>query len=112
MKIKIYNLVLLAMYVVQIVLFMIFANGGFKAVSAGIVCVETIGLILSFRINRDSKLFIASLVFHILCLLVNLAMTLIYVPTTSQIPLAIFIITLLVTVTILVKIVLDLCIKK
>ena len=109
MKIKIYNLVLLAMYVVQIVLFMIFANGGFKAVSAGI---ETIGLILSFRINRDSKLFIASLVFHILCLLVNLAMTLIYVPTTSQIPLAIFIITLLVTVTILVKIVLDLCIKK
>ena len=93
MKIKIYNLVLLAMYVVQIVLFMIFANGGFKAVSAGIICVETIGLILSFRINRDSKLFIASLVFHILCLLVNLAMTLIYVPTTSQIPLAIFIIT-------------------
>ena len=73
MKIKIYNLVLLAMYVVQIVLFIIFANGGFKAVSA---------------------------------------MTLIYVPTTSQIPLAIFIITLLVTVTILVKIVLDLCIKK
>ena len=105
MKIKIYNLVLLAMYVVQIVLFMIFANGG-------IICVETIGLILSFRINRDSKLFIASLVFHILCLLVKLAMTLIYVPTTSQIPLAIFIITLLVTVTILVKIVLDLCIKK
>ena len=102
MKIKIYNLVLLAMYVVQIVLFIIFANGGFKAVSAGIICVETIGLILSFRINRDSKLFIASLVFHIL----------IYVPTTSQIPLAIFIITLLVTVTILVKIVLDLCIKK
>lgn len=112
MKIKIYNLVLLAMYVVQIVLFIIFANGGFKAVSAGIICVETIGLILSFRINRDSKLFIASLVFHISCLLVNLAMTLIYVPTTSQIPLAIFIITLLVTVTILVKIVLDLCIKK
>ena len=34
MKIKIYNLVLLAMYVVQIVLFIIFANGGFKAVSA------------------------------------------------------------------------------
>lgn len=112
MKIRLYNYILLILYATQIIVFMIFARGGFKAISAGIICIEMGGLVLGLRVKRDSKLFIPFLIFNIVCLLINLAMTLVYMPTDKQIPVVIFIITLLVTLTLLIKIVLDCCIKK
>lgn len=112
MKLKVYNLVLLALYFLQIIMFMIFANGGFKAISAGIICIEAIGLVLSFRFEKRPKLFVVFLIFNIICLLINIIMTLVYMQALKQVPIAIVIITLIVTLAILVKIILDCCIKE
>lgn len=113
MKVKIQNITLLILYISQAIIFLVHGIEGGKAVGAGLACVEAIILLFSSRSFKGTVFFKIFFGLNIGCLLINLMMTLIYMPPMKNgLPLSIFIVSLLITLNLIVKLVLDIIIKE